>query len=231
MQLSVDTVLLTNANAEYTEVSEKTKSPGTIPVTRMNVRLLNVKNYSIKPRDSLSIQASGYLMDTVWIRLRVKESYSDTMGGFLMTVRMKPANATVLNSALIPLASVKLESGFLDTLSMRAVGREYLSLGEMKMYYHNLKIRFLKNGDETKKTFLTGLITFIANSFVVRTNNKSRTGRVFFIRNRDRSAINYLIKIAMSGMTSSVGAKSNRKMLRRYKKELEKRNLPPIDYE
>lgn len=230
-QLSIDTLLLTNANVEYTEVSEKTKKPGTIPVTRMTVRLINFKNYNIKPTDSLSIQANGYLMDTAWIRLRVKESYTDSLGGFLMTFRMKPADLTALNSALIPLASAKLESGLLDTLSMRAVGREFLSLGEMKMFYHNLKVRLLKNGDEKKKTFLTGLISFLANSFVVKKNNSSRIGQVFFIRDRNRSAINYLIKIAMSGMSSSVGAKSNKKMMRKYKKELEKRNLPPIDFD
>jgi len=193
--------------------------------------LLNVKNYNIKPNDSLSIQANGYLMDTAWIRLRVKESYTDSLGGFLMTLRMKPADLTILNPALIPLASVKIESGFLDTLNMRAVGREYLSLGEMQMYYHDLKIRFLKNGMEAKKTFLTRIITFLANSFVVKKNNKSRTGNVFYIRDRDKSAINYLIKIAMSGMASSVGAKNNKKMIRRYKRELDKRNLPPIDFD
>jgi hypothetical protein len=114
---------------------------------------------------------------------------------------------------------------------MRAIGREYLSWGEMLMYYHDLKVRLLKNGDETKKSFINGVISFLANSFVVKNKNSSRTGTVFFIRNRDRSAINYLIKIAMSGMASSAGVKKNKKMLRRYKKELEKRNLPPIDFD
>lgn len=230
-KLSIDTVLFSNAHVTYTEYNEKTKQPGTIPVSRMTVRLLKVKNYNYTPTDSLSIQANGYLMDTAWIRLRVKESYTDTLGGFLMTLRMKPADLTVLNPALVPLASIKLESAFLDTLSMRAVGREYLSLGEMKMYYHNLKVRFLKNGIEAKKTFLTRIITFLANSLVVKSSNKSRTGNVFYIRDRDRSAINYLIKIAMSGMASSAGVKNNKKMLRRYKKELEKRHLPPIDFD
>lgn len=146
-----------------------------------------------------------------------------------MTVRMRPADMTILNPVLIPLESVKLESGFLDTVSLRAVGREYLSLGEIQLFYHDLKVRFLKDGNEAKKTFLTGLITFIANSFVIRNKNTSRVGRVFFIRNRERSAINYLIKIAMSGVASSIGAKSNRKMMRRYRRELQQRNLPPID--
>lgn len=229
--LSVDTVLLTNAAVQYTEVNEKTKQAGTIPVTRMTVTLLNIRNHKIKPGDSLTIRAVGYVLDTVWTRLRVKESYTDSLGGFLMTLRMKPGDLTVLNSALIPMASVKLLSGQLDTLDMRAVGREYLALGEMKMFYRDLKVQLLKDGDENKKTFMTKLVSFLANTFVIKTNNKSRIGNVFFLRNRDRSAINYLIKIAISGMTSSVGAKSNKKMMRRYKKELEKRNLPPINFD
>ncbi|MBC7874462.1 MAG: hypothetical protein H7Y01_10720, partial [Ferruginibacter sp.] len=203
----------------------------TIPITRMTVRLIALKNYNIKPNDSLSIQATGYLMDTAWIRLRVKESYTDTLAGFLMTMRVKPVDLTVLNPVLIPLASLKLESGYLDTLNLRAIGREYLSLGEMQMLYHDLKVRFLKDGNETRKTFGTGLMNFIANTFVIRKNNTSRTGNVFFIRDRGKSAINFLIKIAMSGMASSAGVKRNKKMIRQYKKELEKRNLPPIDFE
>jgi hypothetical protein len=35
----------------------------------------------------------------------------------------------------------------------------------------------------------------------------------------------------MSGVTSSIGAKSNKKLMRQYKKELQKRNLPPVDYD
>jgi hypothetical protein len=230
-KLSIDTIQIDNANVVYTEFNDKTKKAGVIPVTRMMVRLLTVKNYNIQPTDSLRIHATGYLMDSIWMRLRVKESYTDTLGAFLMTLRVKPADMTVLNAVLIPLASIKLESGFLDTLTLRAVGREYLSLGEMQMFYHNLKIRFLRNGEDIKKTFSNSVISFLANSLIIKKNNKSRTGNVFFIRNRDKSAINYLIKIAMSGMASSAGIKSNKKMLRRYKKELEKRNLPSIDFE
>jgi len=228
-QLKIDTVLLTNATVEYTEFNEKTKKAGTIPVNRMTVRLLSVKNYDIKPGDSLQIQASGYLMDTAWIRLRVRESYTDSLGGFLMTLRMKPADIKVLNPVLIPLASLKIESGMLDTISLRAAGNEYLAAGEINMFYRDLKVRFLKDGDETRKTFQTRLMNFIANTFIIHSNNRSRTGNAFFIRDRSRSAINYLIKIGMSGISSSVGAKNNKKLIRRHQKELDQNQLPAID--
>jgi len=229
VRFNLDSVQLTNASVDYTEVNEKTKAVGTITVKRMAVTLANVKNHLPAYKDSLRIKASGYLLDTVWVRLQVNESYQDSLGGFLMTLRMKPGDLTLLNSALIPLASVKLLSGELDTLNMRAMGREYLSLGEMQMYYRNLKIQLLKGGKDGKQTFFTRLLNFAANTFIIRRNNSSRTGNVFFIRQRDKSAINYLIKIAISGMASSVGAKNNKKMIRKYKRELERRQLPPID--
>lgn len=231
LRLFIKTVQFNNAYVEYTETNEKTNEPGTIPVTRMAVTLNNVKNYDLTNTDSLQMLATGYLMDTLWTRLRVKESYTDSLSGFLMTLRMSHGDLKAFNSALIPLLSAKLESAYLDTLNMRAVGKEYLSHGEMKMFYHDLKIKFLKKTDKTKTNLLSNLKTFLANSFLIRDKNTSRTGQVFFIRKRDKSAINYLIKIAMSGMASSVGAKSNRKMMRKYKKELMERNLPPIDFD
>jgi len=144
---------------------------------------------------------------------------------------MQPHSMLYLNKILPALSSIKLQSGYLDTLTMRAVGQEYLSLGEMRMYYHDLKVQFLKNGNEEKKRFLQGLMTFIANSFVIKNENKKRVGVVYFPRLRDRSFINYFIKIAMSGVASSVGAKKNKRLMKRYNKQIKVRQLPPIDFD
>ena len=144
---------------------------------------------------------------------------------------MRPGTLTYLNSVLMPLASVRIQTGQLDTLNMRAVGTEHLAFGEIRMFYHDLKVKFLKDGKEAKKGFLTGLMTFIANSFIIKKENKKKIAVVYFPRLRDRSFINYYIKIAMSGAASSVGAKSNRKLLRKYEKQLERYQLPPIDFD
>jgi hypothetical protein len=144
---------------------------------------------------------------------------------------MQPHSMLYLNQILPALSSIKLQSGYLDTLTMRAVGMEHLSLGEMRMYYHDLKVQFLKNGKEEKKKFLQGLMTFIANSFIIKNENKKRVGVVYFPRLRDRSFINYYIKIAMSGVASSVGAKKNKRLMKKYNKQLKTRQLPPIDFD
>lgn len=228
-KISVDTILISNGTAVYTELNDKTKEAAEIPITRMSGDIFPIKNFGLTNTDSLRIRLNGYLLDTGWIRLRTRESYLDTLSGFVITLRMKPHSMLYLNKILVPLSSVKLQSGYLDTLSMRAIGREYLSLGEMRMNYHDLKVQFLKNGREDKKKFLQGLITFLANSFVIKNDNTKRVGVVYFPRIRDRSFINYYIKIVMSGVASSVGAKKNKRLMRRYNKQLKIRQLPAID--
>jgi len=228
-RLVCDTLRVAQGSVDYTEVSAKHGKTGTVPIRRLTLAIYNLKNVHAEDKDSLRIHANGYLLDTVWVRLRVKESFTDPEGGFLMTLRLKPGNLQMLNPVLEPLANVRLLSGELDTLSMRAVGREYLALGEMKMFYSGLRIQILKNGEVGRKTLLTRLGTFVVNTFIIRRNNQHRTGYVFYIRQRDRSAVNYLVRIAVSGMASSTGAKNNRKQLRRYNHELEKRKLPPPD--
>ncbi|HEX7903780.1 MAG TPA: hypothetical protein VF487_07870 [Chitinophagaceae bacterium] len=227
-KISVDTILMNNTRVLYAEVNPKTNQTAIVPVTRMTLRAFPVRNFDLKEEDSLRIQANGYLMDSIWVRIRLRESYIDSLEGFLLTVRMKGADMKVLNSVLIPLASAKLRSGILDTMSMRVAGNDFLSYGEMEMLYHDLKIQIV---NAEKKKFFTGVLNFLANTFVVRNKNTKQVHKVFFIRKRDRSSINYLVKMVMSGVTSSVGVKSNHKIIRQYKKELKQRNLPPLDYD
>lgn len=230
-RFTADSVDVQPSSVDYTEISNKTKLSGTVPIRRLTLHLKNVKNYALQPGDSLSIHASGYIMDSIWVRLRVKQSYTDSLGGFKMTMQAKAGDITILNPVLIPLASAKIVSGDIDTIFLSAVGREYLAIGKMQMYYRGLKFRYLKNAKDGKQPFMTRLLNAAANTFVLRRNNKSRTGDVFFIRKRDRSAINYLLRIALSGMSNSAGIKNYRKQMRKYRDEMEKKGLPPVDYE
>lgn len=223
--VKADTVRISNANIGYAELNEKTGAEGTITVNRLQASITNLRNFDIHDQDSLLIRATAYLQDTILTRLQVKESYTDTLGGFLMTAQMGKADLTVLNPVLVPLAGAELRSGILDTMTLRVIGREYLAFGNMNMQYHDLKVRITRPG---KSRFLSSIITFAANT-LIKNENKHRSGTVFFQRLRDRSAINYLVKITLSGVTSSVGVKRNKKIIRQYRKEIRSRRLPPID--
>ncbi|HSU28999.1 MAG TPA: hypothetical protein VLJ68_11490 [Chitinophagaceae bacterium] len=231
MKFSIDSLLFDRARTVYTELSPKTGKAGEIPITNMTVKLFPIRNYDLQPTDSLRIQAMGYLMDSIWVRLRMRESYLDSLSGFLFTLRMKPADMRVLNPILIPLTSAKLNSGYLDTLSLRVAGTEYIAFGDMLMFYHNLKVTIYKDRHGRNAKFCDALLNFIANTFIFRNDNTRRTGHVYFERDRNRGPLNYLIRISMNGVTNTISGRNSRQLLRLYKKELLKRHLPPVDYD
>ncbi len=227
----VDTVQVTNGTVNYTEKSEKTKDTGTILLSQLQATMTNLRNVNILPKDSLNLTARFMLMDSAAVRLRFRESYTDTLAGFTLAVRMPKADLRILNKYTIPVISVKLVSGDLDTLNLRAVGREHLSLGLMQLFYRHLKVEFLKNGNEQKKDFTTRLTSFLANKLVIKTNNTRRLGRIYYPRDRERAVFHYWIKIALNGLASSTGTKSNRKLMRKYRRELKRSQLPAIDFD
>ena len=228
IKVAINKVLLKKGILSYTELNDKTNAEGTVTINGMDVLIADIKNRNIKDNDSLSLQLDGYLMDSAKISLRIKESYADTLSTFLMTVRMMPTTLGFFNPMLAPLANVKIVSGTIDSLQLSAVGREYLALGEMAMYYHNLKIQLVKDGDENKTTFKTRVLSFLANTFLIRKNNNGKKGMVYFERLRDRSFFNYIVKMTLSGMATNIGVKKNKKYIRKYKKEIKEQQLPPI---
>lgn len=224
--LSIDTISLNNAHIAYTEKNSKSGQEGLLTITRVKAQMFPVQSRG--KEDSLTVRAEGFLMDTVWLSLRLKEAYADTLGTFTMQMRGRPADLTLLNPALMPMVSVKILSGQLDTVTMRAIAHDYFALGEMKLYYRNLKVKFLNKGSETKKGLLSSFITLAANKFILKKNNTNRTGIVYFLRNRDRSFFNFLIKTTLSGLASSVGAKKNKKYYRQYKQQQKLYSLPVV---
>lgn len=225
----LDTLVLKDGIVKYDERSKKTGLEGGVILTRLNAMLYPIRNFDIKSNDSLSLKASAYLMDTALINLRMRESYTDSLAGFVMTVHMPSADLTILNAITESAASVKLVSGRLDSLYMHAVAREYLSVGTMVMHYKKLRLQFLKGGREGKKGLMTGFITFAANA-VVKSNNSRRVGSVFFMRDRHRQVVNYWVKMAISGVATSVGVKHSKKYARQYRKYLKEQHLPPINF-
>jgi hypothetical protein len=143
-----------------------------------------------------------------------------------MALKMKPTSLTFLNPVLAPMSNVKITSGTIDSFHLRAIGKEELSFGEMNMYYHNLKIKLVNDGNENNTNFITNAVSWLANTFLIKKNNNGRTGIVYFERLRDHSFWNYILKMTFSGMSTSIGIKKNKKFMKQYKRELKERELP-----
>jgi hypothetical protein len=225
--ISIDTVLVKNGFIQYSEFNPKTQMVAIIDLPHTQAELTNVKNRNLTPTDSLKLRAYTRLLDSTRISVHHRESYTDTLSGFLYSVRVSPFNLTALNQFLPEIASAKIISGRLDSLRVRAIAREYLALGYINMHYRDLKIQYLNKGDIKKKTVVTKFVTFLANTLIDK-NNTKKTGRIYTERVREKAFVNYWIKMLLSGALTSAGIKNNKKQLKKYHKKRNKLHVPEI---
>lgn len=212
---SADTLKIINAHVDYEELNEKTHLPGIISVKRLNTDFINVRNYNFSPNDSLYIIASAFLEDSILMNLYVEESYADPKGGFKMQLQINNANPAILNPTLKPLAPVELLSGHVDSLTVNATGNNDVAYGKIRMIYHDFKVKLyaVKKGQLTTPR----LLNFLGNT-IIKNKNRKKESDIFFVRLKNRSVINYLLKISLNGVMTTIGLKNNKKDIRKYKK-------------
>lgn len=227
-RFSVDSVRWNQGAVTYEEMNDKTLRSGKVAFADVNAVVANIRNYDLQPGDSLRLSATALFMDSARLRMNFQESYTDTLHGFSLRLRLSPFPLTALNPVLEPLASFRILSGRLDTFRMNAVGRDHVAHGNMRLYYTGLRSQILEKGREENPDFFMRLANFAANNFIIKRNNSKGLGEVYFERDSSRSVFNYWVKMILSGVSSSTGIKSNNKMERQYGRALKKYQVPVI---
>ena len=214
LSLSIRDIVIDNGKVVYTERNDKNRMEGSLILTKLKGNISNVSNSSHHPDDSLSIALTGLMLDKASFDFNLKQSYSDKFDGFTMSISLEPAPLSFLNPLLAPLSNVKFTSGTLDKLDMTATGNDNVASGKMTFYYTNLHIQLLKNGGVEKTAFIKKRESDLVNFFLLKNDNTSRTGLVYFKRIKDRSFFNYINKIIFSGLVTSTGAKNNNRYVK-----------------
>ena len=89
--------------------------------------------------DSLSVKGPGVLVNHYIRSLKYKESYSDSLSGFRMSIRMSPMDLTALSFITNPLVAVNIDKGHSDTLYARIAGNKYAAFGIMNFITKTLR--------------------------------------------------------------------------------------------
>lgn len=221
----IDSLSVQQSIIAYEEINDKTQKHGFVQLKKTDGLLLNLKNTSFSPGDSLSVNLRTRLMDTAALSIRYRESYTDTLHGFELSLGIGRFNMSALNPILEPIASARIRRGRLDTVVMEAVGNEYRAYGQMKMYYQDLNVQFLNRNDYERKTILTRLANFGANT-ILRKANLKRSGFIYAERLRERGFPNYWIRITLNGILTNAGIRGSSREERRLRKSLKAGQLP-----
>jgi hypothetical protein len=219
VKFALERMVLTNAQVRYNEITEKTGKEGSIWFTDLNAIVKNMRNFDLNSTDSLSVSARAKLMGKGNIRLTFRESYTDSLRGFIMLAKMGKMELNALSPLLFPLFNIKIDRGRVDSLWLNVKANDYLAFGKMEMNYRHLKLSLLNEQGKKK-----GFTSFLINT-LLRSNN-DKTGLVYRERMRNKSMFNFWGKIAMSGLLTNMGIQKNKKQVKKYNREMKNLNLP-----
>lgn len=130
-------------------------------------------------------------------------------GAFRVQAALGAFNAAVLNEVTVPLGMAKLTEGRIQSLRFTIRGNDRRADGTTYMAYENLKVELLRKdaeGDLKKK----GLLTTLANAFVLRTHNTTgdrhpNSTRVSYRRDPSKSFFNLVWKTVFYGVKGTTG--------------------------
>lgn len=204
VRLRIDTLELRNGDIDYEEMRSGSADPAHVLTRRTRISVSGIRSSGVEGPDSLRMDVETRLQDTVRIRLRYRESYTDSLHGFHLAMRCGPFDLPALNGILEPMASARIVRGRVDTATMRAVGDDYGARNAMRLKYRDLRIRFLNPGDIGRQTLRTRLKNLLANTLLRRVSIRSAAA-VRAERDRDRGFLNLWVRMTLNGFLANAG--------------------------
>lgn len=223
LPLQIDTVYIQQSKVTVKESSKATNKWSAIPIEHINGVITNIKNRP-NSSDSLTVTATGKLFNNHIRHFTYRESYGDSLSGFRAQSNLSPLFLTDFSQVAMPMAAVRVNSGYADTAFATWSGNKYATLGTMNFYYKDLSIEVTDKKDSTRKRLLLTLESMLANA--VLRNSNSKQSLIFVERDREKFIFNYWVKAQTKGLLSSVGVKRSKKYLRQYRKVAARYFLP-----
>lgn len=204
----IDSVLLHNAQITYRERVEGSEAPGHINFVNINALTNNVTNDPALLDDSIAIitNATGYLMGAGKITAHITIPIGNEQNVHYFEGGMSSMEMNAVNPMLKHIVFGEVVSGKVNELSFSAYVNEDESKGKMRFGYEDFKVQI--NHQESEKG-RKGFLTFIANSFIVKSDNPSngefRESEMHYVRDKRKSLINFWWKTILSGFKDTMG--------------------------
>lgn len=212
IETTIDTLKLKSINVAYTEYNPITQQRGTVHIDRLNGRIFNVTNDSVslsKNRHAIA-DLDAYLVRAVQLHIKIDFDLLSTNAAFAFRGNIGEMDMVKLNPLAEALGLVRIKTGQIHKMDFEATANAQGSTGTMHLYYDNLKVDLLKEGEDGKPAKKKGLLSFLANTLIIDDANPSkekplRVGKISYQRPPGASFFNLLWKSVFIGMRETVG--------------------------
>lgn len=218
-EVSIESIELTDGNVEVGVHPEQGDVIGRIHFSNIESIMTNVTNLpeEIQQDDVLRVKTYAQIQNAGLLKVDVDFALNHAEYPFFMDVNVGKMDLRKLNTMVEPVASVRIKRGQMRKLNIKAIGNQEFAYGNMDFMYRRLNLALLSKKDHTHQGMGLAIESFLANKLILKRNNDypfpHRQGQLFVERDKTKSIFNYWGKIAVSGILTSAGVKSNRKAL------------------
>jgi hypothetical protein len=212
VQTTIDTLQLRHVNVAYTEYNPIAQERGTVHIDELNGNILNLTNdpVSLAKKSHAIAELNAYMIKAAQLKIRIDFDLMARNAAFTFKGHIGPMNMVKLNPLSKALGLIEVESGNIQKINFSAVANASGSDGTMQLYYNNLKVKLLKEGEDGAPAKKKGLLSFLANTLVIKDSNPApgkpvRTAKIHFERPPGASFFNLLWKTVFIGMRETVG--------------------------
>jgi hypothetical protein len=212
IETTIDTFKLRQVNVAYTEYNPISQEKGTVHIDRLNGNILNLTNDSVSLAKNhyATADLNAYMIRAAQLNIRIYFDLSSAIAAFTFKGNIGQMDMVKLNPLAKALGLVKIQSGQIRKVDFDVKANAKGSHGTMHMYYDNLKIELLKEGDNGRPAKKKGLLSFLANALIIKDANPEkgkplRTATIDFQRPPGASFFNLLWKSVFVGMRETVG--------------------------
>jgi hypothetical protein len=217
LPVMIDKIDVSNFKVAYIELNHKTKKRGSIVFDDINGAFTNITNRHefIAQNKYFSLDANAKLMSAGPLHALFRFDLANAdKGTFSLDVEVGNMDGRKLNIAAIPLGLFEIKKADIHKISVHMNAGNYNSNGTVTFYYNDLEVEILKKDEEDKQLKKKGLISFIANSFIIEKSNNANDKnkdpkKVSYKRNPKRSFFNLIWKTIFTGLGSTVKGENN----------------------
>lgn len=211
--LKIDTVVVKNINATYSEYNIKSNETGSVYFNNTSGQLLNITTNAIalQKNNTAKVQLSTYFTNRGKLDLQLAFNLTDPMHALSIKGRLGPMDLRVLNPTIMPLGMVKVNTGSLKQFSFNIHANQYQSTANIGLLYNNLNISILKQDTLFDKLKKRQIASLYANIFIVKHNNpdapgtQPRTAFVQLTRTPDMAFFKFMWQTLLTGIKPCAG--------------------------
>jgi hypothetical protein len=211
LEVMIEKIEIKNSEVVYEELVVDALLPGHLSISSLYATITGVTNMPemIMRNGPMRWDIQADIFEAGALEVQILFTPDITKPDFSFKGRMGAMNMTAFNSMIEHTENLRIDQGYIKSLTFEAEANEEFADGTLVMAYDSLQITGLKTVREDEVETL-GFLTAIANTVIRKFNPHRRssstpdTSIIFMERDKNKGIFNYLAKSAISGIKATI---------------------------